>query len=171
METQDLIPNEVASSGLITLDLEDYFHPGERVAFDIKPWLFRELILKEKEFREEVKNHAWENYSGKNIAFFCSSDALIPNWAWMLLAAAVQPYANKYVLGDLSVLEYSLYQDAINAIEIEQFRDQRVIVKGCSHKPVPVSAYVEISARLLPLVKSLMYGEACSNVPVFKKKV
>lgn len=170
MDAIDLIPNKVASSGLVTLDLETYFHDGERVAFDIKPWLFREMILKEKDFREEVKNHAWENYQGKNLAFFCSSDALIPNWAWMLLAASVQPYANRYVLGNLELLEHTLYLDALNAIHPEDFKDQRVILKGCSHKPVPVSAYVELSSRLLPVVKSLMYGEACSNVPVYKKK-
>src|SRR5688572_30329861 len=137
---QDIQPieNKVANSGLVTIDLEDYFHKGERVLFDIKDWLFREMILKEKEFREFVKNHDWKQYEGKNIAFTCSTDAIIPTWAYMLLSVNIEPYANRYVFGDLTVLETVLFQDALSKIDYESFKDLRVIVKGCSDVPVPV---------------------------------
>lgn len=170
MEDIQPIENKVANSGLVTIDLEDYFHKGERVLFDIKDWLFREMILKEKEFREFVKNHDWKQYEGKNITFTCSTDAIIPTWAYMLLSVNIEPYANRYVFGDLAVLETVLYQDALSKIDFESFKDIRVIVKGCSDVPVPVSAYVEITHKLSPYVKSIMYGEACSNVPIWKKR-
>lgn len=164
------IENRVANSGLITIDLETYYHPGERLLFDIKPWLFREAILKEKDFRERVKQHNWSQYTGKNIAFTCSADAIIPTWAYMLLAVAAEPFANRYVFGNLQTLEWALFTDALNKINLEALQDARVIVKGCGEIPVPVSAYVEITHKLAPYVKSIMYGEACSNVPLMKKK-
>ncbi len=170
MENIEPIENKVANSGLITLNLEDYFHKGERVLLDIKDWLFRELLLKEKDFREHVKNHDWSQYTGKNIAFTCSADAIIPTWAYMLLAVNIEPFANRYVFGDLTSLETVLYQDALAKIDFASFTDMRVIVKGCSDVPVPVSAYVEITHKLSPHVKSIMYGEACSNVPIWKKR-
>lgn len=166
----ELIENRVANSGLVTINLEDYFHQGERVLLDIKPWLFREMILKEKEFREHVKQHNWEQYAGKNIAFTCTTDAIVPTWAYMLLAVAAEPFANRYVFGDLQMLETTLFQDALNKIDLNELKDARVIVKGCSDVPVPISAYVEITHKLSPYVKSIMYGEACSNVPVWKKR-
>lgn len=169
-EEQNEIVNRVTESGLITLDLEDYYHQGERILFDIKPWLFREMILREKEFRQQIALHDWKEYTNKNIAFTCTADALIPTWAYMLLAASVQPYAHRYVFGNLQVLESTLYQDAVAKIDVELYRNARVIVKGCSDVQVPVSAYVELSSKLLPVVKTLMYGEACSNVPVYKNK-
>lgn len=164
------IENKVANSGLITLNLEDYFDQGERVVLDIKPWLFMEMILKEKDFREFVKQHDWGSYKGKNVAFTCSADAIIPTWAYMLLAVNIEPFANRYVFGSLETLNTVLYQDALNKVNLEELRDARVIVKGCSDVPVPVSAYVEITHRLAPITKSIMYGEACSNVPIYKKK-
>jgi hypothetical protein len=170
LQEPDLIENKVANSGIITIDLETIRHAGERVLFDIKDWLFREMILKEKDFREFVKNHDWTQYENKNIAFYCSTDALVPTWAYMLLAAAVQQYANRYVFGDLQQLEITLYHDAIAQINAIDYTDKRIIIKGCSHNEMPVSAYVEISNKLLPVVKSLMYGEACSNVPIYKKR-
>ncbi len=166
----NLIENKVANSGLITIDLETFRHLGKRVLFDIKDWLFREIILKEKDFRDFVKNHDWTQYQNQNIAFYCSSDAIIPTWAFMLLASAVQPYANKYVFGNLEQLEIELYNKAINQINISDFVDKRIILKGCSHNELPVAAYMKMSNKLLPVVKSLMYGEACSNVPIYKKK-
>jgi hypothetical protein len=165
----DLIENKVANSGLITIDLETFRHPGKRVLFDIKGWLFREMILKEKDFRDFVKNHDWSQYQNQNIAFYCSSDAIIPTWAFMLLASAVQPYANKYVFGNLDQLEIELYIAAISQINIADYADKRIILKGCSQNELPVAAYVEMCNKLLPVVKSLMYGEACSNVPIYKK--
>lgn len=170
MEDIQPIENKVTNSGLVTLNLEDYFHQGERLLFDIKDWLFREMILKEKDFREFIKNHDWQQYTGKNIAFMCSTDAIIPTWAYMLLAVNIEPFANRYVFGDLTVLETVLYQDALAAIHFEQYQDIRVIVKGCSDVPVPISAYVETTHKLAPYAKSIMYGEACSNVPIWKKK-
>lgn len=163
------IENKVLNSGLITLDLETLYHPGERVLFDIKPLLFREMILKEKDFREYIKTHDWTQYQDKNIAFVCSADAIVPTWAYMLLAKAIQPFANRYVFGDLHFLENTLFNDAISNMNMEEYRDKRVIVKGCSDLQVPVNAYVEITNKLLPLAKSIMYGEACSNVPIYKK--
>lgn len=170
VENIEPIENKVANSGLITLNLEDYFHKGERVVLDIKPWLFRELLLKEMDFREFVKTHDWQQYQGKNVAFICSADAIIPTWAYMLLSVNIEPYAHRYVFGDLTALETILYQDALAQIDFEQYRDVRVIVKGCSDVPVPVSAYVEITHKLAPYAKSIMYGEACSNVPIWKRK-
>ncbi len=164
------IKNKVAESGLITLNLEDYYHPGERVALDIKPWLFKEMILKEADFRQHVKTHNWQQYQDKNIAFMCTTDAIIPTWAYMLIAIAVKPYANRFVFGSLQELEQALYTDVIAGININDYIDKRVIIKGCSNKPVPTFAYVELTNKLLPVVKSIMYGEACSNVPLFKKK-
>ncbi|MES2381292.1 MAG: DUF2480 family protein [Bacteroidota bacterium] len=172
METNELIPieNKIANSGLITIDLETLRHNGKRVAFDIKDWLFRELILKEKDFREFVKNHNWTQYENQNIAFYCSTDALVPTWAYMLLASAVQPYAHKYVFGTLAELETQLYIDAIEQLDINEYIDKRIIIKGCSQDELPVTAYVAMTNKLLPVVKSLMYGEACSNVPIYKKR-
>jgi hypothetical protein len=170
LQESDFIENKIANSGLVTIDLELLCHAGERVLFDIKNWLFREMILKEKDFREFIKNHDWTQYQNKNIAFYCSTDAIVPTWAYMLLSAAVQQYANRYIFGDLKQLEIALYNDAIAQINANDYTDKRIIIKGCSHHEMPVSAYVEISNKLLPVVKSLMYGEACSNVPIYKKK-
>jgi hypothetical protein len=164
------IENKVANSGLITLNLEDYFDNREQVLLDIKPWLFREMILREKEFREHVKNHDWSQYAHKNIAVVCTADAIIPTWAYMLVSIAAAPFAAKIVFGNLDVLNTILMEEALNQIDFSQYADSRVIVKGCGEKPIPVSAYVTITNKLLPYTKSIMYGEACSNVPLYKKK-
>jgi hypothetical protein len=165
-----IIENKVAGSGLITLNLEDYFDKTPRAELDIKPWLFRETILKEKDFREYVKQHNWEQYAGKHVAVFCSTDAIIPTWAYMLIAIQLQPFAKRIVFGTPETLNTLLYEEAINAIDFAQFEGKRMIVKGCSDVPVPVQAYVEVTRRLMPFAKSIMYGEACSNVPLFKQK-
>ncbi len=164
------IQNKIANSGLITIDLEELYHKGERILFDIKDQLFRGMILREKDFREFVKLHDWSQYQNKNIAFVCSADAIIPTWAYMLLAVSVEPFANRYVFGDLQILETILFNDALQKINAEEYKDVRVIIKGCSDVHVPVSAYVEITHKLSPYVKSIMYGEACSNVPIWKRK-
>jgi hypothetical protein len=170
MSEIELIENKVAASGLITLNLEDFFDASERIAIDIAPWLFRGLILKEKEFRESVKNHDWTQYSGKLVAFDCSTDAIVPTWAYMVLSVAIHPFAKRYFFGSLDQLNNILFQEGINSIEGQKFQDARVIVKGCGDIPVPVNAYVAITAKLLPFAKSIMYGEACSNVPIYKRK-
>ena len=164
------IENKVAQSGLITIDLEELYVPGERVLFDIKGWLFEELILKEKDFREQVKNHDWSQYQRKLVALTCSTDAIVPTWAFMLVASRLEPFADKIVFGDLKKLEETIFHEKVGSIDPEIYRDQRVIIKGCSKVDVPASAYVEITNRLRPFVKSLMYGEACSTVPLYKKQ-
>ena len=163
------IINRVASSGLISLDLEDYYHPGERVVYDLKDNLFMEAILREKDFREFLKEHDWSTYQGKNVAITCSVDAIIPTWAYMLLTLKLEPFANCVVFGSLSDLETKLYENALNSIDFEEYRDARVVVKGCSKVEVPTAVYVEISRGLQPVVKSLMFGEPCSTVPLYKK--
>ena len=163
------IVNKVAESGLITIDLEDFYPEGERVLFDIKPWLFEELILKEKDFREHIKNHDWAQYENKFVAISCSADAIIPTWAYMLVASALSS-AKKIVFGDLQKLEEEIFHDIFQKMNPEDYRDQRIVIKGCSNKEVPASAYVEFTNLLRPVVKSIMYGEACSTVPVFKRK-
>lgn len=168
METYEIV-NRVATSGIVSLDLEELYHPGERVIFDIKDQLFQGLILREKDFREFLKNHDWSQYTGKNIGIICSEDAIVPTWAYMLLAVQLQPFANSVVFGDLNALEEKLFNDAISKIDLKEFEDKRVVVKGCSKVSVPVSAYVEVARLLKPVVKSLMFGEPCSTVPLYKK--
>lgn len=164
------IVNKVAESGLITINLEDFYPEGERVVFDMKDHLFEELLLKEKDFREFVKTNNWTKYKDKFVAITCSNDAIVASWAYMLVAASLQQYAKKIVFGNLETLETILFHDALLRINTEDYRDQRIIIKGCSDKPVPVSAYVELTFLLQPVVKSIMYGEPCSTVPVYKSK-
>ena len=164
------IVNKVAESGLITINLEDFYPEGERVVFDIKDYLFEELLLKEKDFREFVKLNDWSKYKNKFVAVTCSNEAVVASWAYMLVASALEPYAKKIVFGNAETLETVLFHDALAKINAENYRDQRIVIKGCSDKPVPVSAYVELTSLLKPFVKSIMYGEACSTVPVFKRK-
>lgn len=166
--TEEII-NRVAASGLISLDLEEYYHPGERVIYDLKDNLFMGMILKEKDFREFLKEHDWMQYEGKNVAITCSEDAIIPTWAYMLLTLKLQPYANCIAVGGLKELEIKLFNTALDSMDFDQFRDQRVVVKGCSKVEVPTEVYVEVSRRLQPVVKSLMFGEPCSTVPLYKK--
>ncbi|MCF0062201.1 DUF2480 family protein [Dyadobacter chenwenxiniae] len=168
METEEIV-NRVAVSGIVSLDLEELYHPGQRVLYDIKDNLWQGMILKEKDFREFLKTHEWTQYQGKNVAIICSEDAIVPTWAYMLLAVQLEPYANAVVFGDLNVLEDKLFAEAISKLNISEFEDKRVVVKGCSKVNVPISAYVEISRLLKPIVQSLMFGEPCSTVPLYKK--
>lgn len=170
MDIQENIVNKVAASGLITLKLENYYHQGERVVYDIKDNLFHGLMLREKDFREFIKEHDWTAYSGKNVAVTCSADAIVPTWAYMLLATKLKPYANELVFGSLETLETVLLTKALAKIDLSAFQDQRVVVKGCGEVDVPLSAYVEITSLLTPVVKSIMFGEPCSTVPVYKRK-
>ncbi len=163
------IVNKVAQSGLISFDLSNYYHKGERVLYDIKDNLFQGLILREKDFREFIKGHDWTQYEGKNVAIVCSVDAIVPTWAFMLLATKIEPYANMLVFGDLNDLENALFRQALSNIDLAEFKDQRVVIKGCGDIPVPTSAYVEITRLFRPIVKSIMYGEPCSTVPLYKK--
>ncbi len=171
MEVQENIVNKVASSGLITLNLEDYYPQGERVVYDIKDNLFQGLMLREKDFREFIKEHDWSQYQDKYVAITCSVDAIVPTWAYMLLANKLAPYAKEVVFGDATHLESLLFHQAIKQIPIQEYADQRVVIKGCANLEVPVAAYVELTKLLSPVVKSIMYGEPCSTVPIYKKKV
>ena len=168
METEEIV-NRVATSGIVSLDLEELYHPGERVIYDIKDNLFQGMILREKDFREFLKMHDWSQYTNKNIAVICSEDAIVPTWAYMLLAIYLEPFANKVVFGDLTTLEDKLLADAIHKINPEEYRGKRVVVKGCSKFPVPISAYVDVTTLLKPVAQSLMFGEPCSTVPLYKK--
>lgn len=167
----DKIVNRVASSQLINIDLEDFYPEGERVLFDIKEWLFAEQILKERDFRKFVKNHNWNTYQNKYIALTCSTEAIIPSWAYLLISVELSPFAKKIVVGNLETLETSIFQEIIDRLPVKNYINKPVIIKGCSNKPIPETAYIQLIARLLPFVRSIMYGEACSNVPLFKKQV
>jgi hypothetical protein len=161
--------NKVAQSSLVTLNLEELIHPGERIVYDITHNLFHGLILKEKDFRAFIKENNWSVYAGKNVAIICSADAIVPTWAYMLLAMKLEQYAHRYVFGNLEALEQALFQEAIAKINGEDYREAKVVVKGCGNIPVPTFAYVEIMHKLLPVVSSVMYGEPCSTVPLYKK--
>lgn len=171
MEVSDAIINKVAESGLITLDLET-FYPKETIKiFDLKNYLFRGLIVREKDFREALKDTDWQQYAQANVAVTCTADAIIPVWAYMLVATYLQPVANAIVLGDeKKLIETQLLQN-IKQININEFKDKRVVVKGCGDISISASAYLQMTSVLLPHVKSIMYGEPCSTVPVYKKKI
>ena len=163
------IINRVASSQLITLELKSFKSKEEIIAFDIKNWLFKEQILKEKEFRLNIKKHDWSLYTNKNVAIICSVDAIIPNWAYMLISIALNPHANLSYVGTTNQLEELLFIINIQELELSSFSNKKVLIKGCSETYIPSSAYVSITNKLLPVVQSLMFGEACSNVPLYKK--
>ena len=166
----DEIINKVSNSKLITIDLEELYPEGERVLFDIKDWLFDQIILKEKDFRASVKSHDWSRYENTYVALTCSVDAIIPSWAYLLLSSKLAPYSKKIVVGNLELLETSLFQDIIQNLSIESFKEKPIIIKGCEQKPIPPSAFSMLIHKLQPIAKSIMYGEACSTVPLFKKK-
>lgn len=165
----DEIRNKVAESSLITFNLEDLYRTGLRSTFDLKDFLFEGLMLREKDYRQRLAELDWTKYEGHFVNILCSADAIVPQWAFMLAATYLEPVAERVLMGPSEALETILFQEALASLDVEQFRDQRVIVKGCSRYPVPASAYVELVTRLRPVVKSLMYGEACSTVPLFKR--
>ena len=167
---EDDIINRVANSKLIVLDLEVYYPKGKRAVLDIKNWLFEELVLREKDFREKVNHYDWQQYQDQYVALTCTSEAIVPAWAFMLLTMHLQPYAKAVVIGDLEKLETSIYQDIIQNLDVTEFADKTLIIKGCSNKPVPANAYILLALKLKPIAKSIMYGEACSSVPLFKRK-
>ncbi|MBK9477461.1 MAG: DUF2480 family protein [Bacteroidetes bacterium] len=164
------ITNKVAASGLITLDLEEFYPEGERVLVDIKEQLFQGLILREKEFRAFIQDMDWSTYRDKFVAITCSTDAIVPTWAYMLLTAALAPFAKKIVFGNLEQLEQSIFQETLAKLNLTQYKDARIVVKGCGKLPIPKGAFVELTSLLQPLAKSIMYGEPCSTVPLYKRK-
>jgi hypothetical protein len=164
------IVNKVTESGLITLDAEKYFPRDETALFDLKDFLFMGMILKEKDYREALKNLDWTQFAGKHVAITCSADAIIPVWAYMLAASYLQPVAREIVMGDENELQKRLFLKNIASIDITEFSDKRVVIKGCGETPIPDYIYMELTKMLRPVVKSIMYGEPCSTVPVFKKR-
>lgn len=164
------IINRIANSKLVTFDLESYYPKGERVAFDISKWLLEGIVLKENDFRNDVKNHDWSQYQDKFVALYCGTDAIIPGWAYLLVSLQLAPFAKKVTVGSLEVLETILFSEIIEKIDFSEFKDKPVIIKGCAHKPIPENAFIMLAQKLQPIAKSIMYGEACSSVPLFKRK-
>ena len=163
------IVNKIAKSGLVTFDLSELYDKAPRKSIDIKPWLWQEMVIKEKEFKTFLKKHDWTQYQGALVNVFCSIEAIIPNWAYMLISKELED-AKKVHLGTKKSLNELLFHEAIGNIDLQEFEDKRVLIKGCGEAEVPPSAYIMISQKLMPVVKSLMFGEACSNVPIYKKK-
>lgn len=164
------IVNRVANSKLVTIDLEDLYPPGDRVSFDISQWLLEGIVLREKDFRESVKNHDWSQYKGKFVALNCSTNAIVPGWAYMLVSLHLAPYALKVTVGSLDNLESILYSEILQNFDVSEYANQPVIIKGCANKPIPQNAYVLLAQKLQAVAKSIMYGEACSSVPLYKRK-
>ncbi|MEP1034626.1 DUF2480 family protein [Ekhidna sp.] len=165
------IVNRVAKSPLISIDLEDYLHRGEYVIFDVKQVLFEGLILREKDFRMFLKEHDWQTYNGKNVGLICSADAIVPTWAYMLLVTRMQEFANSVTFGNEQAIEESLIDQAIkDCLQKNDFHEKKVVIKGCGNVKSIEYAYTKLTSALFPQVNSLMYGEPCSTVPIFKRK-
>jgi len=164
------IINRVAESSIITLDLEQFYPKGEVAVFDMKDHLFMGLILKEKDFRAALQTLDWEQYRDKNVALTCSADAIIPVWAYMLVASYLQPIAREIIFGDEATLIQTIILRKIAALDANEYTDKRVVIKGCGEIKIPDAAYMEVTAKLRPVAKSIMYGEPCSTVPIYKKK-
>ena len=166
----DEIVNRVANSKLVTIDLEDWYPEGKRIGLDISPWLLEGLVLREVDFREHVEKHNWEQYKGSYLALDCSTDAIIPSWAYLLITAKATPYAKKVVVGNLDLIETLLFQEIIENLDVTPYTDRPIIVKGCAEKPIPATAMVQLVTKIQPVAKSIMFGEACSTVPLYKKR-
>jgi len=166
----EAIVNKVSESGLITLDLEQYYPREEVMLFDLKDYLFMGLILKEKDYREALKNLEWETYRNKYIGVTCSADAIIPPWAYMLAASYLQPLAKDVIMGDEKEVHRTVFLQNIQGINIDEFSGQRVVVKGCGETPIGDFAYMEVTKRLRPVARTIMYGEPCSTVPIYKNR-
>jgi len=166
---EEEIINRVAKSPLLTVDLEEIYDQAERVDYDIADNLFQGLILKEQDFRTFIKEHDWSQYQGKNVRIFSSADAIIPTWAFMLLVTKIEPVANFVMVGSKKEFELSLFNKEFESMDWSQFQDRPVVVKGCGDLDISETIYGEITRRLIPKVKSLMFGEPCSTVPVYKR--
>lgn len=169
MKQEEEIVNRVANSALQVFDLEDYYPKEERIAIDITQWLWQGLVLKEKDFREALKDHNWEQYQDKYVAIYCSEDAIVPAWAYMLITSYLQPFGKSVMQGELHQLDVKIYNDILNGLDYSPYEGKPVIIKGCSHKPVPEEAYMLAMQKLMPVARSIMFGEACSSVPLYKK--
>lgn len=166
----DEIINRVAKSPLVTIDLEELYPEGKRVVVDISEWLYEGLILKEKDFRESVDSHNWTAYKDHYVALSCKTDAIIPSWAYLLITTKLAIFAKKVVVGNLELLETSIFQELIANLDENEYKDKPVIIKGCSEKPIPETAQVQLVEKLLPTARTILFGEACSTVPLYKRK-
>lgn len=164
------IVNKVAGSGIVTIDLEEFYLEGERIIFDIKPHLFMEQILKEKDFRTFLKTNDWNIYKNKIVGIVCSADAIVPTWAYMLITLALEPYAKRIFFGNLNEIDAILFAEKLAKINANDYKDARVVIKGCGEKQIPTNAFVQLTTLLKPFAKSIMYGEPCSTVPLYKAK-
>jgi hypothetical protein len=169
MDSKNEIVNRVASSSLISFNLEEYYQPGDRVLIDIQDQLFQGLVLKEKDFRHFIRTNDWSQYQNKFVAITCSADAIVPTWAYMLLTIALEPYAKEIIFGSLEDLEIQLFRSAMKKINWLEFKDAKVVIKGCSKVNVPIAIYVEATNQLKPIASSIMFGEPCSTVPLYKR--
>lgn len=162
------ILNRVANSKLISIDLEDFYPEGKRVVLDIQNWLQDGIILREKDFRESVNNYNWSQYQDNFVALTCSSDAIIPSWAYLLITTKLAPFTKRVVVGNLEEIENNLFTNIVTNLDVSKYQDKFVLIKGCSDKKIPETAYVQLIEKLMPVASSIMYGEACSNVPLYK---
>jgi hypothetical protein len=165
----EVFVNKVAESGIITINLEEFYPKEEVAVFDMKDHLFMGLILKEKDFREALKNLDFSIYQNKNVALTCTADAIIPMWAYMLVVSYLQPIAKEIIFGNEDFLHKTIFLKKLSTINIDDYADKRVVIKGCGELPITETAYVEITKLLRPVAKSIMYGEPCSTVPIYKK--
>jgi hypothetical protein len=163
------IINRVTNSKIITIDLEDYYPNGQRHLLDIKNWLYKGLVLREKEFRSFVENFDWAKFNDDYVAVFCSSGAIIPTWAYLLIATKLKDNCLMNIVGDLDYLEKQIFSEIIKSIDFSNLNDKSIVIKGCSKKNIPIDAYSQLINRLKPIAKRIMFGEACSTVPLFKK--
>lgn len=166
---QGEIVNRVANSKLVTIDLDSLYPKGERILLDISPWLFQGLIVREKEFRQSLKEHDWKQYQDKYVVLYCSTDAIIPGWAYLLITTHLQPYVRLSIKGSLKKLDTILFTEIINNLDLELYRNKPVIITGCSENPIPETSYLQLIQKIMPVATSILYGEACSSVPLFKK--
>lgn len=167
---EDIIINKVAQSSLETIDLEKFYPEGEIIVFDLKDYLFMDLILKEKDYREKLKEQDWSRFENKNVCITCTADAIIPLWAYMLAVSYLQPVAKDVMVGPEAFVHETLFLKNVDKIDPKEFEGKKVVIKGCGEKEIPASVYAEITKILRPVVKSIMYGEPCSTVPVYKQK-
>ncbi len=167
---QKEIINRVAKSPLVTIDLEELYPEGVRTVIDISNWLYEGLILREKDFRESLSNHDWSAYQDHYVALTCKTEAIIPSWAYLLITTKAAPFVKKVVVGNLELLETSIFQEVIANLNENEYKDKPVIIKGCSDKPIPDTAQVQLVEKLLPTARTIMFGEACSTVPLYKRK-
>lgn len=166
----DEIINKVEKSELITLDLEDFYPKEPRMLFDLKNYLYEGLVLREKEFRENLSKLDWKMYENAYVAVTCTSDAIVPSWSYLLIANYLTGMAKLISFGTLEDLERDIFTEIIDKMDVDNYNDKKIIIKGCSRKPVPQNAYLQLIQKLKPIASSLMFGEACSTVPIFKKK-